>query len=104
FCAREPEPGERAFAVHMDELGARVWGVLNWRYQWTDDSDDAWGYYEEYDNSYVMCETVEDAVDPKYAMQIVERLIAATNSTDAWIPSASTDQSALGWAAFAATV
>ncbi|QIZ99429.1 RES domain-containing protein [Leifsonia sp. PS1209] len=104
FCGRKPEPGEPAFAVELDELGVRVWDVLNWLYQSTEDGGDPWRCYEEYDNTYVMYETVEDAVDPEYAMHIVERLIAATSSTDAWIPSDSADPSALGWGTYSATV
>lgn len=104
FCGRIPEPGEPAFAVDMDELGVRVWDVVNWLYQWTDDAGDPWRYFEEYDNTYVIYETVEDAIDPEYAMNIVERLIAATSSTDAWIPSDSADPSALGWGIYSATV
>lgn len=104
YCEREPEPGEPAFAVEMDEVGVRVWDVLNWLYQWTEDSGDYWSYYEVYDTTHVMYETVENAVEPDFSMQIVERLIAATNSTDSWVPSDSADPAALGWGNYSTTV
>lgn len=104
FCGREGVEGDAPFAVEMDELGTLVWDVLTWSYDWTDDPGDPWRDYEIYDNTYVMYETVEEAVDSAYSMEIVECLIRATGSTDAWVPSDSTDPSALGWSAYAATV
>lgn len=104
FCGRRAVGDEAPFAVEMDELGTLVWDALTWSYDWTEDPGDPWRDYEIYDDTYVMYETVEEAVDPVYAMQIVERLIRATSSTDAWVPSDSTDPSALGWSAYAATV
>lgn len=106
FCGREGAEGEAPFAVEMDELGALVWEVLTWLYDWTEDSGDPWGWreFEVYDNTYVAYETVEEAVDPDYAMKIVECLIRATTSSDAWVPSDRTTPSALGWGAFSRTV
>ncbi|MFE1664087.1 RES domain-containing protein [Microbacterium sp. P02] len=104
FCGRKAVEGEAPFAVEMDELGALVWEVLTWAYYWTEDSGDPWHDFEIYDTTYVMYETVEEAVDPAYAMQIVECLIGATSSSDAWVPSDSTDPSALGWSEYATTV
>ena len=104
FCGREGVDGEAPFAVEMDDLGVLVWEALNWLYDWTEDPGDPWRDYEIYDNTYVMYETVEEAVDPAYAMQIVERLIEATSSTDAWVSSDSTDPSALGWGAYSSAV
>lgn len=104
FCGREAVNGEAPFAVEMDELGALVWDVLTWAYYWTEESGDPWHDFEIYDTTYVMYETVEEAVDPAYAMQIVECLIGATSSSDAWVPSDSADPSALGWSEYATTV
>lgn len=104
FCGRKTVAGEAPFAVEMDELGALVWDVLTWSYYWTEDPGDPWREFEIYDTTYVMYETVEEAVDPAYAMQIVECLIRATSSSDAWVPSDSTDPSALGWSAYATSV
>lgn len=104
FCGRKAAAGEAPFAIEMDQLGALVWDVLTWSYYWTEDPGDPWRDLEIYDTTYVMYETVEEAVDPAYAMQIVECLIRATSSTDAWAPSDSTDPSALGWSAYATTV
>ena len=104
FCPRTSERSTEPFAVAMDELGSRVWDVVTWLYQWTDGGGDPWQYDEEYDDTYVVYETVEEAIDPAYAMQVVECLIAATSSSDSWIPSDTIDPSMLGWDAYSATV
>lgn len=104
FCARKQKQDELAFAVDLDELGTRVWNTLNWLYEAIEVNDDPWGFQDEYDNSYVIFETLEDAIHPEYAVPILERLIAATTSTDIWVPNLRVNPSALGWETYAATV
>lgn len=110
YCGRSgPEGGGMPFAILMDELGDRVWEAANWLYQGTEDvqfSEDGepWSYETLYETNDVIYDTVEDALEPKFAMEIVERIKEATSSTDYWIGSERADPSAMGWAAFARSV
>ncbi|WP_301113672.1 RES domain-containing protein [Microbacterium sp.] len=109
FCGRSEPDGGIPFAILMDELGDRVWEAANWLYEGTEDvqfSEDGepWSYETLYETNDVIYDTVEDALDPRFSMEIVERIKEATKSTDYWVGSERADPSAIGWASFARTV
>jgi hypothetical protein len=108
YCGRVASGDEPPFAVTMDQLGACVWEAANWLYQGTEDvqyfDGEPWSEEELWGTNDVIYDTVEDAIDPKYSMPVVDRLVEATSSTDYWVGSERAGEFALGWSSFARTV
>ncbi|MFT2693904.1 RES domain-containing protein [Clavibacter zhangzhiyongii] len=108
FCGREAVEGEAPFALPMDALGVYVWEAATWLYSeaWNIEYYDGepWSDEELWDTSDVIYDTVEDALDVAYSEKIIERLKAATTSSDDWTSREHASDVDLGWFTFAKTI